>query len=72
MAYAKMLAYQQIRGYWISRYLDEAHSGSIQDILVRKKGWQHIEKMLTSKLSIKRRNLWPDIDGIVVEHFCSR
>lgn len=63
------LAYQYIRGYWVTRYLLEGHRELLAGLLKRRMSHSDIEGAIAKELGLKRRHLWRDIDALVTERF---
>ena len=66
------IVYQYVRGYWITRYLMDRHAGLLNNLLDKKHSRRTTENMLAGALGLRRRSLWKQIDGIVIQHFESR
>jgi hypothetical protein len=65
----KDLAYHYVRGYWITRYLADAYSELLRELLKKKQRHRSIEKQIASAVGIPHSIFWHDIDRIVFEHF---
>jgi hypothetical protein len=63
------VAYQYVRGYWITRYLEDVHPLVLQEIVKGKRRHSQTEKMVADALSIKQGAFWSEIDRKVFEHF---
>lgn len=63
------LAYHAVRGYWIVRFLEDAHPGFIRSLLTSRRSSKVIERQLSRQLGLPQADLWRVIDAAVVEHF---
>ncbi len=63
------LVYQYIRGYWLTRYLDEAQPGLLKRLLARRSSHRALEGEVAAALGMERAAFWRAIDGVVVAHF---
>jgi hypothetical protein len=63
------IAYHALRGYWIVRYLEEAHSGLLRRILSERRDGRAIEGEIAQALGIEREKLWDQIDEAAAGHF---
>lgn len=63
------LVYHYVRGYWITRYLMDAHRELLGDLLKKKQRHRSIEKRIASAVGIPHSVFWHDIGHIVVGHF---
>ena len=61
--------YLYVRGYWITRYLEDAHPGLIKSFLSQRRSHTELENKVVSALNMSREAFWNDIDGMVVSHF---
>lgn len=63
------LIYHAIRGYWVTRYLEETNPGLLRDLLARRYSHSELEGKLATDIGIKPEEFWRNIDGLVVSHF---
>lgn len=63
------LIYLYIRGYWITRYLEEIHPDILRGILLKRRHNSTIITMLADALHLPDRDFWQDIDDFVLNHF---
>ena len=63
------LAYHYVRGYWITRYVEETKPELIKDILDKRYSHKELEAKVASAYSMERNAFWESIDGILVEHY---
>ena len=63
------LVYHTVRGYWITRYIEEVHPGLIGRLLTQRQSHSALETELASELGQDRTGFWSSIDKVVVAHF---
>lgn len=63
------LVYHYVRGYWITRYLQETRPELLQDMLSQRYRHRVLESKLATVFGMSRAEFWHKIDGIVVSHF---
>jgi hypothetical protein len=63
------LLYLAVRGYWITRYLAEAHPALLARQLAQRQSHAELEDAVAAGLGMSREEFWRRIDGIVVSHF---
>jgi len=63
------LVYHYVRGYWITRYLMEAHPERLRDLLGRRWDQRALERQLAAGLGMNRQQFWMNIDRLAVSHF---
>lgn len=63
------IAYQDSRGYWMTRYLDENHPDFLKEMLSMHRYEDEVEQMLAKVLGIEQKELWKKIDDIVTGYF---
>lgn len=61
-----------VRGYWLTRFLEEAHPGFLKDLLKQplKGNHQVIDQKIASLLNIPAAELWKKIDIVILDFFC--
>lgn len=59
------LIYLAVRGYWITRYLDEVRPDVLKKHLARRLSHEALESALAAELGVD----WSGIDAVVVSHF---
>lgn len=62
-------AYQYVRGYWITRYLNDTQPELLQSLLKQRQGHEALESELAAGLGMSRDAFWQEIDGIVVSYY---
>jgi hypothetical protein len=65
----EMLVYQCVRGYWITRYLDETQPDPLRGVLLERTSAQVLESQLAAGLGLGQEEFWAQIDSVVVAHF---
>jgi hypothetical protein len=63
------IAYHGMRGYWLVRYLEEAHPGLLRRMLSRLQDATVIEREVVAQLGMDPESFWREIDDVVVGHF---
>jgi hypothetical protein len=63
------LVYQCVRGYWITRMLDEAQPDLLRRLLAERTTPQALERRLAAGLGLGHGGFWERIDPVVVAHF---
>lgn len=61
--------YQYVRGYWVTRYLDETRPDLLRSLLVRRRSHKELEGMVAAAFDLGREEFWSRIDRMVVSHF---
>ena len=63
------LVYAYVRGYWLTRYLDDTKPELLRDLLSRKRSRKVLEADLAAAFGTTRDAFWGEIDGTVASHF---
>ena len=63
------VVYLFVRGYWITRYLEDVRPGLIKDLLAQRHSHVKLENKIAGALDMDRETFWRSIDGLVVAHF---
>ena len=63
------LVYLYVRGYWITRYIEDKHSELLRSLLAERHGTKALESKLASALGMTREEFWGSIDQKVAAHF---
>lgn len=63
------LVYQCVRGYWITRALDEMQPDLLRSLLQERATPQALESRLAASLGLGRGEFWDRIDSVVIAHF---
>lgn len=66
---ADALIYHTVRGYWLTRYLQEQQPDLLKRLLSRRHDQKTLVHEMAQGLGIAEATFWQDIDGIVVAHF---
>jgi hypothetical protein len=61
--------YLYTRGYWLTRFLDEAQPELLRDLLVERMPQQVLENRIADSLGISHEEFWNSIDQTLVAHF---
>lgn len=63
------LIYHFVRGYWLTRYLDETQPALLRRVLARRHRPRALEGEIAAALGLAPAPFWDEIDGRVVAHF---
>ena len=63
------LVYHTVRGYWITRYLEEVHPGLVRSMVSQRLSREALEERLAAMLGVQREELWSSIDWVMSAHF---
>jgi hypothetical protein len=63
------IAYHGMRGYWLTRYLEEEHPGFLMQKFIEPRGLPKIEIETALELGMDIETFWEMIDDVVVGHF---
>jgi hypothetical protein len=58
-----------VRGYWLTRYLEDERPGLLKGLLAQRLAPQAIETAIGSALGMSREEFWAQIDGMLAAHF---
>ena len=61
-------AYHAVRGYWITRILEEKHPGTLKKLFAAPPS-AGFEEAVAARLGLDREAFWREIDGRTVAHF---
>ena len=61
--------YPFIRGYWITRYLEETRPGLLAGLFAEKLPHGELESRIAAGMGKSREEFWSDIDGLVAARF---
>jgi hypothetical protein len=65
------LVYLYVRGYWLTRYIDETRPDLLKDLLSRRYRHDELEGKIAAAYGVKLEKFWSEIDGLLVSHFNS-
>jgi hypothetical protein len=63
------VVYLYVRGYWLTRFLQETQPGLLQGLLTRRHDPGAVERKLASALGLPHDKFWREIDARVAAHF---
>lgn len=66
---ADTLVYHVVRGYWITRYLEDVKPGLIRALLSQPKSETELEDEIESALGLERSGFWSRIDEMITARF---
>ncbi len=58
-----------VRGYWLTRYIEETHPGLLKDFLSRRYPHDELESKIATAVGKELGEFWGDIDEVLVSHF---
>ena len=62
-------AYQYVRGYWLTRYLEDRCPDLMRSLLSHRRRVRSLEQQIATELGIQPSLLWREINAVVVNHF---
>ena len=60
---------QAVRGYWLTRFLDEQHPNTLQSLLAGPRNRVEVSKLLAKAVGCGVQLVWQEIDGIIVNQY---
>ena len=63
------IAYHNLRGYWLTRYLEEVQPGLLQRMFSQGRKGRSVERAIFSALGMQPARFWQDIDGVMAQYF---
>ena len=63
--------YTYVRGYWITRFLEETQPGLLKSLLAKRIRHTDLETKIALSLNLDRQEFWRRIDRMVIAHFTS-
>ncbi len=66
---AEDVVYQYVRGYWITRFLQDTHPDLLHGLLQQRPSGNEIESGVAAALGVDNAVFWSRIDRLVVDHF---
>jgi hypothetical protein len=66
------LIYHYVRGYWLTRYLEETQREFIRGLLARRHARKDLEARIADACGLAPAAFWQQIDAKVVLHFGQR
>ena len=63
------LVYQTVRGYWLTRYLEDTQPELLRSILAQRFSHKVIEERVATALGMSPEKFWETIDGVLVSYF---
>jgi len=64
--------YAFVRGYWITRYLEETQPELLKSLLAQRLAQRALESQVAAAYQMEREEFWQEIDAIVASHFRAR
>jgi hypothetical protein len=63
------LVYHAVRGYWITRYLEDSHPDVLARLLSKRHSSRKTTAVLAAALATEPNDLWQTMDRTVIAHF---
>jgi hypothetical protein len=63
------LVYHVVRGYWLTRYLEDTQPELLKSLLARRHGREALETRIATACGLSYEESWSQIDGMVASHF---
>ncbi len=63
------MVYQYVRGYWITRYIEDTQPELLKDMLAKRSPQKDLERTMASTYRMTPPEFWSEIDGAVVSYF---
>jgi hypothetical protein len=63
------IVYLYVRGYWITRFLEETQPGLLKQLLTQRFGHQELETRIASACGMSREAFWQQIDPMIASHY---
>ena len=61
--------YQYVRGYWLTRYIEETQPGLLSGLLSQPHRHNELENKIAKAYGRVQEEFWSEIDSILVSHF---
>jgi hypothetical protein len=63
------LVYQVVRGYWLTRYLDDTQSQLLVELLKKRYKPKLLQEEIANAYGLESATFWNEIDPMIVSHF---
>jgi len=63
------MLYHYVRGYWLTRYIEDTRPGWLRELLERRYTHTTLESKIASAFGLQDAQFWREIDAMVVSHF---
>ncbi len=63
------LVYLYVRGYWLTRYIEETQSELLRDLLSLRFPHKELEGKIAAAFGKELEEFWDEINGTLVSHF---
>ena len=64
-----LIFYHCVRGYWLTRYLEETQPDLLRDLLQERRDHSVLERSVATAYSMEPGEFWKRIDGTLVTYF---
>jgi hypothetical protein len=66
---ANTMIYHVVRGYWLTRYIEDTRSDLLRGLLQQRKPQKALESKVAAACGMEMEGFWSNIDSIVASHF---
>ncbi len=63
------VVYTYVRGYWLTRFIEDTQQGFLRRLLKRRYNHRDLEMRVAAAFEMNREAFWRNIDSMIVEHF---
>ena len=63
------MVYLYVRGYWLTRYIEETRPELLKSLLARRYSHNELEGKIAAAYAMERQRFWGEIDGTLAAHF---
>jgi hypothetical protein len=64
-----LVFYHCVRGYWLTRYLEDTQPGLLRDLLRQKRSPATLESHVAAAYGMELSEFWKRIDDVIISHF---
>jgi hypothetical protein len=64
-----LVFYHCVRGYWLTRYLEDTQPDLLKDLLQQRHSHGALESKVAAACGMEPGEFWKNVDGIIVSHF---
>lgn len=66
---ADTMIYHVVRGYWLTRYIEDTRSDLLRGLLQKRQPQKALERKVAAAYGMEMEGFWSSIDSIVASHF---
>ena len=63
------IVYQVVRGYWLTRYIEETQPDLLRGLLPQRQSQKALEGKVAAAFGMEQEAFWSDIASVVATHF---